>query len=126
MTIIIAILFLLVIILMAVLSPNDSVRRGPQARMTAAKTDVANMETALDAFEIDTGRYPKQSEGLAALVLAPPGSSNWRGPYVRLVPNDPWGRPYTYTVPGKKHPTGYDLLSAGPDGKVGTADDISN
>ena len=41
-------------------------------------------------------------------------------PYLRkVVPNDPWGRPYVYVSPGKENPTTYDLYSLGRDGKVG-------
>jgi hypothetical protein len=37
-----------------------------------------------------------------------------------VLPKDPWGNPYIYYYPGKHNPTGYDLLSVGPDGKEGT------
>ncbi len=40
---------------------------------------------------------------------------------------DGWGRPLIYRIPGKFNKTGFDLGSAGPDGKVGdggTGDDI--
>ena len=36
-----------------------------------AKTDIANLGTVLDAFEVDSGRYPTNAEGLGALVAAP-------------------------------------------------------
>ena len=42
-----------------------------QARQTAAKTDISNLETALDAFEVDCGRFPSSEEGLGALVSVP-------------------------------------------------------
>jgi hypothetical protein len=42
------------------------------------------------------------------------------------LPIDPWGNPYIYYYPGKHNPTSYDLLSAGPDGKEGTDDDVVN
>ena len=45
---------------------------------------------------------------------------NWRGPYLsRVVPVDPWGRPYVYVSPGAENPQTYDLYSLGRDGKVG-------
>ncbi len=97
-----------------------------QSRITAARTDVANFETALDAFYIDTRRYPSQSEGLNALVASPAMMTNWHGPYVRSIPPDPWNRPYVYVIPGVHNKTGFDLSSDGPDGRPGTADDITN
>jgi len=39
---------------------------------------------------------------------------------------DQWNNPYIYYFPGKHNPGAYDLLSAGPDGKEGTDDDIGN
>lgn len=36
-------------------------------------------------------------------------------------PKDPWGKPYVYSKTGEGS---YDLFSAGPDGRDGTADDI--
>ena len=39
---------------------------------------------------------------------------------------DPWGHPYIYEYPGKRNPSGYDLISAGPDGQMNTGDDITN
>jgi general secretion pathway protein G len=34
-----------------------------------------------------------------------------------MLPNDPWGHPYVYRVPGSR--TEYDLFSLGRDGKPG-------
>jgi general secretion pathway protein G len=95
--------------------------RGDDARRAATKTDLANIESALATFEVDTGRYPTNLEGLQALLSAPPGETNWHGPYLQHPPIDPWGHPYVYHCPAK---TSYELFSAGPDGKPGTADDI--
>jgi general secretion pathway protein G len=97
------------------------------ARVMAAKTDIALVETALDMFEVDSGRYPTAAEGLGALVKAPAGLRNWKGPYVkRAVPADPWDREYVYRFPGKHNSNGYDLFSFGPDGREGGGDDVGN
>lgn len=97
---------------------------GERARITAANSDInSGIKSALGAFEVDIGHYP---QNLQDLVVQPsyarPGS--WHGPYLDKVPLDPWGNPYIYYFPGKHTPSGYDLLSAGPDGKEGTDDDI--
>jgi general secretion pathway protein G len=113
-------------VLAAVVVPKFT-RRSEQARITAARTDIANLEVALDAFEIDTGRYPSTQEGLAALVEEPSSIRDWRGPYIkRGVPSDPWGNPYAYGQPGQHNTSGYDLSSHGPDGQRGGGDDIDN
>lgn len=101
--------------------------RSTQARITAAATEVAAIELALDAFEVDNGFYPEGSDALRQLVKAPSTAPNWRGPYLRrAVTTDPWGHPYIYEYPGRQNSQGYDLSSMGPDGKVGGNDDITN
>lgn len=100
--------------------------RGEQAKETAAQTDISSLSTALDAFEVDNGYYPRGSDGLDMLIEEPNDAQNWRGPYISDVKDDPWGNPYVYVVPGKHNERGYDLSSAGPDGRAGNEDDITN
>ena len=124
----IELLLVLVILaaLAAVVVPKFT-KRSEQARITAARTDIANLEVALDAFEIDTGRYPTTEEALNALVEKPADLKGWLRPYIkRGVPKDPWGNPYVYEQPGQHNEDGYDLHSFGPDGKDGGDDDITN
>ena len=100
------------------------VGRGEQARQTAAMADInGGIKSALDAFEVDNGFYPKS---LQDLVQAPGNAKNWHGPYLDKLPVDPWSNPYIYYFPGKHNQTGYDLLSVGPDAKEGTDDDVVN
>ncbi|QNN25221.1 type II secretion system major pseudopilin GspG [Planctomycetales bacterium ZRK34] len=123
---------LLVLVILAVLAAVVATRftgRSEQARNTAARTDIASLETALDAFEIDAGRFPTSEEGLEALIEQPSGVQEdaWRGPYIkRGVPKDPWGNQYNYQQPGRHNTSSYDLSSSGPDGQAGTEDDIIN
>jgi general secretion pathway protein G len=101
--------------------------RTEQAKETAAKTQIANISTALDAFEVDNGYYPAGAEGLNELVEKPSTATNWRGPYLKQrIGNDPWGNAYVYEYPGKNNESGYDLMSMGPDGRAGGDDDITN
>lgn len=113
-------------ILAAIVIPKFS-GRTEQAQITAAQTQISTFNTALNAFEVDTGSYPRGSDGLQQLVVAPPDVTGWRGPYlVSDIPRDPWGQPYTYEFPGRLNPSGYDIVSMGPDKQPGTADDITN
>ena len=101
--------------------------RSEQAKVTAATTQISNLEVALDSFEVDNGFYPKGKNGLDALFNAPKDANNWRGPYIKTeAPLDPWGQPYIYESPGKINSTTYYLSSGGPDMRSGTEDDISN
>ncbi|MDP8243362.1 MAG: type II secretion system major pseudopilin GspG [Candidatus Hinthialibacter antarcticus] len=100
--------------------------RSEQAKVTAALTQIKNLEMALAAFEVDNGFYPKGSGGLEDLVEPPNNANDWRGPYIDDVPIDPWGNEYAYTYPGKHNTRGFDILSMGPDGRSGGDDDINN
>ena len=100
--------------------------RSEQAKVTAAKTQLSAFSTALDSFEVDNGYYPKTGEGLSPLVDTPKDAKNWKGPYLREVPLDPWEKAYVYEYPGKHNSNGYDVMSPGPDGEIGTDDDITN
>jgi general secretion pathway protein G len=126
-TLIELLLVLVILTALAAIVVPKFTKRSEQARHTAAVTDIANLEVAIDAFEIDTGRYPTAEEGLKALIEEPANTKGWKGPYIkRGVPNDPWGNAYLYRNPGQNNTTGYDLYSFGPDGQEGGGDDIDN
>lgn len=113
-------------ILAAIVVPKFS-GRTEQARQTAAQSQIATFGTALDAYEVDMGFYPKGRNGLLDLVQQPRDSQNWKGPYLKGdVPNDPWGHAYIYECPGKHSVSGYDLYSVGPDGRENSEDDITS
>lgn len=102
------------------------VGRSEEARISAAKADIhANVSVALDLFELDNGHYPSTEEGLSALREKPASATNWKGPYIKRKPVDPWGNQYAYASPGK-HNSDYDIYSYGPDGAEGGGDDITN
>ena len=121
---------LLVLVILAILAAvvvPKFTNKSEMARKAAAKTDIANMETALDSFEVESGRFPTTEEGLGALIQPPANIKAWGGPYLkRGIPTDPWGNPYAYRFPGQYNATGYDLFSFGPDGNEGGGDDIDN
>ena len=96
-----------------------------RARKTAARADInGGIKSALGAYEVDVGFYPKS---LQDLIQQPSNARNWHGPYLEKLPLDPWGNAYVYYYPGKHSVAGgYDLLSIGPDQKEGTDDDIGN
>jgi general secretion pathway protein G len=100
-----------------------------QSKVKAAVIQIHSLESALDLFYLDLGRYPSTAEGLAALVQRPGGASAWNGPYLKnsAVPTDPWGHPYRYHSPSEHGP--YDIVSLGSDGQeggTGTAADIKS
>jgi general secretion pathway protein G len=105
-------------VLAALIVPNV-LDRADDARVTAARTDINNLQQALKLYRLDNQRYPTAEQGLQALVVKPttgPIPTQWK-PYLEKLPNDPWGRPYQYLNPGVKGE--FDLLSLGADGQSG-------
>jgi general secretion pathway protein G len=91
-----------------------------EARVSTAKANIAELESALERFHINLDRYPTSEEGLKVL-LEPPSNDDkrWRGPYINRLHPDPWGHPYQYRNPGVQRKTGFDLWSQGADGADG-------
>ncbi|WP_255325582.1 type II secretion system major pseudopilin GspG [Sphingobium sp. 15-1] len=91
------------------------------ARVEKAKADISTIEQALEQYRLDNLTYPSTTDGLQALI-SPPASLTQpqryrRGGYIKKLPNDPWGRPYAYAVPGRKG--AFDISSLGADGQPG-------
>ena len=92
--------------------------RPDQARVVAARQDIAALMQALKLFKLDNGRYPSAEQGLQALVKPPQGGGAMPvTPYLDRLPNDPWGHPYQYQIPGTHGDV--DVLSLGADSKPG-------
>ena len=111
---------LLVLVILATLAAivyPKVMGRSEQARVTSAQTQIANFKTALDAFEVDNGYYPKGRNGLMDLIQKPQDAVAWHGPYLESIPKDPWGQDYIYDCPGKHGGNAYDVSSLGPPGK---------
>jgi len=100
------------------------------AKVTAAKANVSELESAVERFNIHMDRYPTTEEGLKVLMEPPADDDKkWRGPYVTTLRNDPWGQPFQYRSPGIHRKTGVDIWSRGADradGGEGDAADIGN
>ena len=98
------------------------------ARVVATKAQIQNLRMALAQFEMDNDHYPQGRNGLTDLVQRPRDARNWHGPYLekKVIPKDAWKRDFIYDCPGKQSPESYDIVSAGPDGIVGTEDDIAS
>jgi general secretion pathway protein G len=99
-----------------------------KSEVNVARAQIDALEKALDQYRLDVGRYPDSEQGLKALIERPQNEPKWNGPYLRKdVPNDPWGKPYVYKIPGEKWD--FELLSFGKDGQpggAGEAADITN
>jgi general secretion pathway protein G len=89
-----------------------------KSEVKTAKAQINSLSKALDQYRLDNGHYPSSENGLAALNTAPGNEPKWQGPYLeKKVPNDPWGYPYQYRMPGEHGD--FDLWSNGSDGTSG-------
>src|SRR5262245_25982438 len=94
--------------------------RSDEARITAAKHDIAAIMQSLKLYRLDNGRFPTNDQGLQALVTKPerpPVPGNWK-PYLDKLPKDPWGSAYQYLNPGVHGEI--DVFSLGAEGQAGT------
>jgi general secretion pathway protein G len=87
-----------------------------KADLTRAK--MAIVETAVQRFYIDCGRFPDDSEGLEVLIMPPSDmeEGKWNGPYMKRSDMlDMWENPYIYVAEGEYNPGSFDLISLGAD-----------
>jgi general secretion pathway protein G len=99
-----------------------------KSEVKAARAQIDGLEKALDQYRLDTGHYPSQDQGLAAITKKPANEPRWDGPYLKKdLPMDPWGRAFIYKIPGERGE--FELVSLGKDGAAGgtgEAADIRN
>src|SRR5262245_14386476 len=90
------------------------------AKVSSAKSNIAELQSAVEKFYVTMDRYPTMEEGLKVLVVAPAGEeSKWRGPYINRLRDDPWDHPFQYRIPGSHNVGNYDIWSQGKDGADG-------
>lgn len=122
----IMIVMVIIAMLAALVGPRVMGALG-SSKIKATKIQIETLSATVEAFHLDTGRFPTQTEGLQVLVENPEKTpiKNWRGPYLKKnkLPVDGWGNAFVYEIPSKyKMP--FDIYSLGADGKPGgTGDD---
>ncbi len=121
----IEVLVVLVIVMgLAGIVTVNVVRHQAESRVQTAKLQIGQLEQALQTYYLDHGRYPTQAQGLAALVerptTAPIPADYPEGGYLARprLPQDPWGNPYIYLIPGRRGEP-FEIISYGSDGEPG-------
>jgi len=120
---------LLILTLLATITAPAVMKHLAKAKHQTAQIQVNSLASAVEFFHLDVGRYPTQSEGLHAMVQAPPNEQRWDGPYIKKADSliDPWGRPYLYRFPGAHGAFDvYTFGEAGVDGGTGDAHALGN
>jgi hypothetical protein len=82
-----------------------------RVRIARAQADLGELARDLERSVAATGGYPASLEVLAA-----------RDPSLGRRLQDPWGHPYQI----RRTEAGASVISAGPDGRIGTSDDLSS
>jgi len=107
--------------ILAALVVPKIISRPDEARVIAAKQDIASLMQALKLYRLDNQRYPTTEQGLQALLAKPttaPVPPNWKPDgYIERLPKDPWGSLYQYLHPGVHGEI--DVFSYGADGATG-------
>ncbi len=118
---------LVVIAIISLLAGVVLLNVAPQLGMgkqATARAQIKVFVSALDTYNMASGRYPTQAQGLAALVRKPtqppipdtyPDGGYLQG---RAIPLDPWKNPYVYLIPGRQNEP-FEVLSYGADGEPG-------
>lgn len=81
-----------------------------------AKQQMCRLHKGLRLYEIQTGEFPSPADGLQQLTRTTADGRR----IISVLGEDPWGNPYFYDLDNNV-PV---IVSAGPDGKLGTVDDI--
>ena len=107
--------------ILAALVVPKIISRPDEARVIAAKQDIASLMQALKLYRLDNQRCPSTEQGLQALITKPttnPIPPNWKTEgYVERLTKDPWGNAYQYLNPGIH--SEIDVFSLGADGAPG-------
>ncbi len=89
-----------------------------KSKVKVARAQMDSLDKALEQYRLDVGALPSPEQGLGALMTAPAGTPQWRGPYLKkAVPLDPWGHPYVYKLSESRRDA--DIISLGSDGVPG-------
>lgn len=104
---------LVVVVILAVLAAvvlPKFVSSSQKSKEAALKSDLVMLRNAVTLFKTDTGYFPLSLSDLAATSAPAKGldaaaaqqtitATDWQGPYVESVPNDPVsGAAFTYTI----------------------------
>lgn len=122
---------IVILSILATLVAVNVIRQPGEARVAAAKIQIKQLQTALQVYRTEQGRYPTQDQGLEALVRKPQtGIIPERYPsdgYLesREVPRDPWKNDYIFIAPGRNGES-YEIISYGSDGEPGGVEDASD
>ena len=127
LTLIEVLLVLVILVILGSLVGLTVNRAQKQALRDATRAQILAFDSPLELYHQNIRSYPTSSQGLQAMVVAPADLKNperWNGSYLQgnTIPLDPWDNEYQYELMDTEN---YRITSAGPDGQMGTDDDIT-
>ncbi|MEI8242402.1 MAG: type II secretion system protein GspG [bacterium] len=91
--------------------------KGDDARKQATRTSISAISTAVSTFDATKSRLPESLDELCTETAEGAAMLD------KANLNDSWGKPFQYKKASKFK---YEIRSAGPDGNMGTEDDLTN
>lgn len=101
-----------IIAVLGILIVPNFMGRFQKARYQTTVTQIKQLETLLQTYNLENGSYPSSDEGLNALA-----------PYIQgnKTIKDGWGKEFIYNSPGTEDRE-YEIISLGADGQEGGDD----
>lgn len=116
-------LVMAILVVLAGLGTVAYTRIGSSANTKLCMVAIKEIKDQCIGYKLQNGAYPKT---LQDLVTLPSGSTQaeWGGPYFQdgKLPKDPWKNDFQYSADEQMDKV--SVTSKGPDGNVGTADDV--
>lgn len=109
LVLIIAVLGILAVGAIAAINPIEQIRKSNDAKR---KTELAQLQRALDIYYQDAGRYPASSADYKLFING--STINWGNawtPYISKLPADPSGKLYIYYSPPSSNGQTYYLYA---------------
>ncbi|VGO12968.1 Type II secretion system protein G [Pontiella desulfatans] len=106
---------ILVVVIIGILASIAVPRMGgrtEQAKIAKAKQTINTLSMAVQEYEMMNGNYPSSLEGLL--------DESKGGPFLerKVVPKDPWEKPFMYSAPGSHNSHTFDLSCTSAKGTV--------
>ncbi|MBT8041974.1 MAG: prepilin-type N-terminal cleavage/methylation domain-containing protein [Kiritimatiellales bacterium] len=106
---------ILVVVIIGILAGIAIPRMGgrtEQAKISKAKQTINTLSMAIQEYEMMNGNYPSSLDGLL--------DESKGGPFLekKVVPMDPWEKPFVYAAPGSRNTHTFDLSCTSAKGMV--------
>lgn len=116
---------MLVLVILAAIAGIAVVNLGgiqDSANKKLVQTQISGLKTACEQYRLEVGQYPSTLNDLYEQPSDLPDPSKWVQIYKEPIKPDPWNNELEYENSGAD----YVIKSGGPDGKMGTDDDITS